>query len=248
MLDRTQFYRFEDFITDTAYARSGDELFALLQKAVGQYGYDRLIFSVPFDRDLPPELNKSGLYTTYPDDWTREYIEKDYARLDPVLRAGGTHAYAFTWQELEDSDSISDSQIRFMRTAAEAGLHSGIGVPIRGERALVAGVGLASSEPQDGAAAHLDLINALCNQFYVAFKRLHGHRLPPKPEVGYLSPREREILSWIAAGKTDDDTATIMGISRNTVDTHIRSIFRKLDAGNRVTAVVKGIMQGHIQP
>lgn len=246
MLDRTQFYRFETFVRDTAEAHTGEELFALLQRATGQYGYDRLIFSAPLDLDLPPDLNRWALYTSYPDDWSQEYAEKDYARIDPVLRAAGSFNHAFTWDGLERMSQFTDAQKRFMQDAAAAGLHNGIGVPIRGHRTLLAGVGLASSQPHNDAEAHRDLINAICNQFYMAFRRLYARPRTQDLDVTALSRKEREILSWVAAGKTDDDIATILSISRNTVDTHMRAIFRKLDAANRVTAVVRGIMYGHI--
>jgi DNA-binding CsgD family transcriptional regulator len=121
-------------------------------------------------------------------------------------------------------------------------------VPVRGSRAVVAGVGLASSDRNDGAHAHRDLLNAICTQFYQAFKRLHQRPEMVAADVTSLSPKEREILSWVAAGKTDDEIGIILSISRNTVDTHMRNIFRKLDAPNRVAAAVKGITLGHIHP
>jgi len=248
MLDRTQSYRFEDFIRDSAAARDGKALFDLLRHAVGQYGYDRLIFSAPLDFDLPPEWRRLGIYSTYPDDWLEEYERRSYAAIDPVLLAAASRNHAFTWAELERTSVYSDAQKRFMQAAtADAGLHSGIGVPIHGQRMLQAGVGLASSTPHDGAEAACDLVGAFCNQFYIAFKRLYAHA-QVSSETRTLSPKEREILTWVAAGKTDDDIASILGISRNTVDTHMRSIFRKFDSGNRVTAVVHGIMHGHIHP
>lgn len=248
MLDRTQFYRFEDFIRDSSEARSGDDLFSLLQRAVGQYGYDRLIFSAPLDFDLPDEWRRMGVYSTYPADWDEEYERRGYAGIDPVLRAAALRSQAFTWKELERNSIYSDAQTRFMRIAeSDAGLYAGIGVPIHGRRNLQAGVGLASSQPHGDAEAHCDLIGAFCNQFYVAFKRLYARPAPPMATPS-LSPKEREILTWVAAGKTDDDIGVILSISRNTVDTHMRSIFRKLDARNRVTAVVRAIVDGHIQP
>ncbi len=240
-------YRFEDFVTDTAQARDGDALFAYLTRAVGQFGYDRVIFSAPLDLDLPAELNRNGLMQNYPDDWQAYYVEKDFARIDPVLRAAATHRHAFTWEELERSGTWSDAQVRFMRMGEDAGLNHGVGIPFRSQRALIAGVALASSQHSDATRPHLDLINAYCTQFYHAFKRLHA-RPPLEPVETPLSAKEREILSWVAAGKTDDDIGAILGISRNTVDTHMRHIFHKLDATNRVTAVVKGILHGHIRP
>lgn len=70
---------------------------------------------------------------------------------------------------------------------------------------------------------------------------------PPEDSVN-LTPKEAEVLSHVAAGRTDDETAVALGISRNTVDTHMRHIFLKLEVNSRVTAVVKGIMLGLIDP
>lgn len=243
MFDRTQRYLFEDFIRDTQAARTGEALFALLQRGVGQYGYDRLIFSVPNDPDLPAEYNRHGVFHVYPEDWQKDYVEKNYGLIDPVMHAGATHTAAFTWRALEETTPLTGQQIRFMRMAEEAGLNSGIGVPIRSHNGL-AGVGLASTIAHDGGDIHLDLLSAMCTQTYLTFKRLYAH----PAATPRLSLKETEILTWVAAGKTDEDIATILGISRNTVDTHMRHIFRKLDATNRVTAVVTGLTQGHIHP
>jgi len=53
-----------------------------------------------------------------------------------------------------------------------------------------------------------------------------------------LSPREREILKWVAAGKTNPDIATILGIGMPTVATHLKRIFAKLSVHDRVSAVL----------
>ncbi|MFT4073902.1 MAG: LuxR family transcriptional regulator [Asticcacaulis sp.] len=243
MFDRTQRYLFEDFIRDSQAAGTAEVLFAHLKRCVGQYGYDRLIFSVAYDPSLPADHHRPNIFNLYPEDWQKTYLEKGYARLDPVLHAAVTHSSAFTWANLEATSSYSPAQSRLMNEAIDAGLNSGIGVPMRALRAI-GGLGLASTLAHDSAEAHLGLINALCTQFYLSYRRLHA---PPPPAV-LLSAKEREVLTWVAAGKTDDEVGAILGISRNTVDTHMRHIFRKLDATNRVTAVVTGLTHGHISP
>ena len=57
------------------------------------------------------------------------------------------------------------------------------------------------------------------------------------PKTAALSRREAEIISWIAMGKSSWETATILGISEHTVNGHIESAVRKLDAKNRTEAV-----------
>ena len=57
---------------------------------------------------------------------------------------------------------------------------------------------------------------------------------PPVPE---LSPRQREILSSITRGLSNEDIAKLLGISRASVKTHILALFQKLGANTRAEAV-----------
>jgi transcriptional regulator EpsA len=52
-----------------------------------------------------------------------------------------------------------------------------------------------------------------------------------------LSTREREILQWIALGKTNDEIGSILGLSVYTVKNNVQRIFRKLNVSNRAQAV-----------
>ncbi len=51
-----------------------------------------------------------------------------------------------------------------------------------------------------------------------------------------LSRREEEILRWVGEGKTNDEIATILGISNRTVEKHLENIFEKLGVHNRLSA------------
>ena len=52
-----------------------------------------------------------------------------------------------------------------------------------------------------------------------------------------LSPREHEVLTLVACGYSDKETALKLRISKRTVEDHINSIRLKLRAKNRVNAV-----------
>lgn len=59
-----------------------------------------------------------------------------------------------------------------------------------------------------------------------------------------LSRRETEVLRWIAAGKSNGDIGTILGISPHTVDSVCRRLMCKLDTTSRTTAAVRGAQRG----
>ena len=57
------------------------------------------------------------------------------------------------------------------------------------------------------------------------------------PPHGSLSERERQIMGWVAMGKTNPEIGCILRISEFTVKNHMKSIFSKLDVTNRAQAV-----------
>jgi DNA-binding CsgD family transcriptional regulator len=60
-------------------------------------------------------------------------------------------------------------------------------------------------------------------------RRASGHR--------GLTPREAEVLGWIAHGKRNDEIARLLFISPHTVRKHVENIFEKLDVRTRTAAV-----------
>lgn len=54
-----------------------------------------------------------------------------------------------------------------------------------------------------------------------------------------MTPRERQVLTLLAAGKTNAQIAARLFISEGTVKSHVRHIMQKLDASNRTDAVAR---------
>jgi len=64
--------------------------------------------------------------------------------------------------------------------------------------------------------------------------------------ISPLTPRETEILKYIAEGYLNKQIAAELGISEQTIKNHVTSILRKLNANARTEAVVVAIKQGLI--
>ena len=60
-----------------------------------------------------------------------------------------------------------------------------------------------------------------------------------------LTPRELEVLTWVAKGKTAWETAKILRITKRTVDGHMQTVVQKLGAANRTHAVAIAL-QSHL--
>ena len=62
-----------------------------------------------------------------------------------------------------------------------------------------------------------------------------------------LSEREREVLTWLSKGKSNNDVATILNISSDTVATYKRRIYSKLGSNDRIAVTIKALRLGLIR-
>lgn len=69
--------------------------------------------------------------------------------------------------------------------------------------------------------------------------KLAGAPLEKEPDAFNLSPRELETLQFIAKGNSYEEVATLMGIALSTVQSNIRSLYRKLEVRSQMQAVSK---------
>jgi DNA-binding CsgD family transcriptional regulator len=72
---------------------------------------------------------------------------------------------------------------------------------------------------------------------------IRGTRLSPpvpRPPTGWgaLTPTELRVVDLIGSGHTNRSAAAELGVSTNTVNTHLRAVFRKLDVKSRVQLTI----------
>jgi DNA-binding NarL/FixJ family response regulator len=71
---------------------------------------------------------------------------------------------------------------------------------------------------------------------------------PPAPAPEALTPRELEILDLVAAGRSNEEIATVLAISYATVKTHVSRILAKLAMRDRAQLVVWAYETGRAVP
>lgn len=95
---------------------------------------------------------------------------------------------------------------------------------------------------------------------FVALGVWAGQRMTPRPagpdftrndaairSLG-LTPRECEILELLASGQSNKELARSLGISPNTVKTHVARLYEKLEVTRRIPAVEKARWLALIPP
>jgi DNA-binding NarL/FixJ family response regulator len=71
---------------------------------------------------------------------------------------------------------------------------------------------------------------------------------PTPAEMAQLTPREREVLTFLARGLSNADVATELFISEATVKTHLARVMMKLGVREKAQAVAAAYQTGLVQP
>jgi len=96
----------------------------------------------------------------------------------------------------------------------------------------------------DRERACMELIRPHLGNLYRLTRALDSARSAAISLPGYgsdlpLTLREREVMHWLAGGKTDRDIGEILGISPRTVHKHLQRIYEKLGVETRTAAVMR---------
>lgn len=102
---------------------------------------------------------------------------------------------------------------------------------------------------------HYLLMTYFIPHFHESYLRISGasargpqleHR-PLAQAGGEFTQRERDVLQWLALGKTNWEIGMILGISERTVKFHLNNVFQKLGVANRAQAVLQANRLGLIE-
>ncbi|MCZ8269939.1 MAG: LuxR family transcriptional regulator [Beijerinckiaceae bacterium] len=195
-----------------------------------------------------PPLTRTQIYrqVTYSDEWVSRYLERSYVDIDPVLPAAFNSIIPVDWGDVNHSSSkIAD----FFRDADHHDVgRQGLTIPIRGalgERAFFS-VTLDASESEWSRYINDNIAVLQIIAFYYHKKVLQNFNL--QGQNSKLTPRQTEVLTWLARGKSMKDVATIMGLSVHTVHAYVETVRAKLGALNITHAVAKALQQNLIFP
>jgi len=226
-------------------ARSGSVQEALVF-ATAALGFDTFVFGIVANDRRPDAESRTYVITDQAEAWIRAYDERAYLELDPRVELAGEPGYAF-W-EARHFDKDPRHRL-FLRESSAYGIESGlvIGLCTR-DPPSYAMLGLNRAAPTFDSwrteqcllvAGQVSILGKVLSRAVRSFLNKQELLFPAPPMK--LNPREREVLTFAAAGRTSKEIAGTLGIAKITVDMMVAGILYKMGALNRNQAIAKAI-------
>jgi DNA-binding CsgD family transcriptional regulator len=182
---------------------------------------------------------------TRPREYIDRYCEKNYVARDPAVSQLRRSLSPFSWGDMRSRGDLNKTERTIIDEARDFGACEGFIVPIvtlSGSMALFSPWGREPDLSQRARAA-IEMIGVYSHH---ALRRCLIQNEREDAVHTPLTPREREIMQWVAVGKTDEEIAGILNIGMTTVTSHVEHAKQKLDAFRRTYAVVQAIRFGEI--
>lgn len=228
----------EDSIGAIEACESMEDLRTALNRIIQNYGFS----SFTFIDAGQPNLDVPYYTGTHRPAWERTYLQNDFVHIDPALARVRRSNTPFRWSELKLPKAITRKrppEVRMMDAAREFGFKEGFVVPFHYRDRLGAihsssTVFFWEDEPKwfdslfsrHSHELHLIMIYWVQRAIDVVRTTERGaksiFRHDEASGIVRLTQREREAMSWAAQGKTVQDTAEILHLSSETVESYIK--------------------------
>ena len=180
-------------------------------RCVEPLGFEHVMMSnLPTGQaDVRPLVMLQG----WPTEWFERYVERSYYLNDAVSLAAASTCDPFKWHSLDPLIACDRKQSQIAGEACEHGLSDGILIPMLAPRGWRAVVSLGSRRKLDISPEEETAVLLTAHIANRIVRKLVGE----KTAAHRLSPREREVVSWLAAGKTAWEISCILGVLESRV-------------------------------
>lgn len=228
-------------VLQSALAIEGAETLAAIEAEVraiaSPLGYDRFVL---FSASATGDEVVERIYWVE-GDWFGDGENVDaetYVRRCPVTRHVLETREPFFWTK---TVAVEGELYKIVTRPRGLGIH-GLQIPVFGPLGLEGAMSLGGKHIDASHRARLTLALIATAAFFSARRLLEA----TIEAVGPLSGREREVLSWTAAGRRQVEIAATLGLSERTVENHLRRIRKRLGVATTAQAIRVAIRNGDI--
>ena len=217
---------------------SPEAIFGHLQQAAKQLDFEHLAFG--FQAPYPVTIPNVTLLNNYPTAWQQRYAQAGYLLTDPTVAHGRQSQSPILW-----NDQAFASNRALWADAQDHGITTGWAqscLERTGAGSLLSLCRCTEPLTASELQAKETRMRWLVQVAHVSLSRaILAHE---KIAYAALTKREREVLQWSADGKSAQDIADKLNLSKSAVDFHLKNSIQKLNAPNKTAAVARAALMG----
>lgn len=227
-------------IYDFSVCSTASDIVEIIARSAACYGAEFFCFNY-FPRD-GCDFSEAILASRVPSPWLDLYLTGGFAEVDPSIRHCRQTVQPFHWDAAPFDPEREPRAREVVERAREFRLSKGLLVPIPSPLGCVGDVWI--------GGYHFDLPEAAIPAIHMialyGFGSMHRLLAPASLAAVELSEREREILRWVAVGKSAKEIGRLLDRSHRTIEWHLQAVVAKLGAANRAQAVMIALRNGLI--
>jgi LuxR family transcriptional regulator, quorum-sensing system regulator CciR len=243
-----QFQDVQAFVDKVNRVSALDDLEALIDSAARELGFD--FYALTHHVEIaarPSQLVRQFVrLSNYPPAWAARVMENRYFLDDPIHAACQKTGVGFRWSDLPCMIALTDRHRLILDSALREGLGHGFTVPVHvpGEFAGSASSGMAPGRDLDDAS--LPAAQYLGCFGFEAARRILQRTSSEVAGAPVLTKRQLDCVVLVAQGKSDWDSAQILGLAADTVHQHVEAAKKRYGVASRTQLVVRALFDSRI--
>lgn len=233
-----------DVINSSLQCRVEDDIKTLLDRIRGLVSGDYAICGIGKGDEGGLNSIPHIINLNYPIEWLQIYGGNKLYNQNPIVMRNLANAGSQLWDE---TYSMYDGKLsKIFLSSRDFGLNHGVSGGLHNHDNNTATLFSFSGSGDWFKDHQKKILTLLAPHLHQALARIYK-AAQTNSRLGSLSKREREIVSWVKAGKTNWEISMILSISERTVKFHVQNIERKLEAVNKAHAVAILMEQSHLE-
>ncbi len=227
-----------------------EQVWALHAEKMKEYGFDRMIFGSTRFRTHGSfgDVMDALILTNHDSNYVDLFFGKEMYLYAPMATWAASNVGVMSWQWAKDRRErglLSSEEEQLLGLNEKMGVSAGysISFEVLSQRNKAA-IGLCA---QPGMTqSDVDKAWQISGSEIVMLNNLLNLKIDSLPNSGGRKPmthRQREVLQWVADGKTVQDVSTIMGLRPVTVEKHLRLARENLNVDTTAQAIMKATVQ-----
>ncbi len=230
-------------------ASNADEAWKLGTAFFASLGFQRVNYGFTRFRSLRSvgDPDDALFLSTCDSDYVNRYFRGKFFARTPVYHWAERNVGACTWAWVKVAaleGRLTHDELASVKENQRIGVTSGITISFpensvrsKGALGLIADIGMSDQDVEDIWAKSRNEIESVAQVLHLKLIQF-----PIASGTRPLTQRQREVLEWVADGKTSQDVATILGISTAMIEKHLRLAREVLCVDTTTQAVAKAAL------